>query len=113
KEATKNIKKYYETKGILKKPLVKSHTTSDPISLFWNMTSYQDKVPPGKSSLFEAIPVQRYGHCTFTEAEAIAIFTQLLQKVDTQKQHPLAKVKGSGGKIIRSVRVEQKFASAR
>jgi pimeloyl-ACP methyl ester carboxylesterase len=113
KEATKNIKKYYETKGIIKKPLVKSHTTSDPIALFWNLTSYQDKVPNGKSALFEAIPVQRYGHCTFTEAEAVAVFSQLVQKVDAQKQHPLAKVKGSGGKIIRSVTVAQKFASAR
>ncbi len=103
KEATKNIKRFYETSGILKKPLVKSHTTLDPIQLIWHMALYQDKVPSGKSGLFAAIPVQRYGHCTFTEAEVVSIFAQLLQKVDAQKQHPLAKVKDSGGKVIQSV----------
>ncbi|WP_439881876.1 hypothetical protein ACSX1A_01695 [Pontibacter sp. MBLB2868] len=94
KEALKTIKKEYETQGIFKKPLVKAHTTGDPIALIWNLALYQEKVPIGKSSLFAAFPVQRYGHCNFEPSEAVAFFTALLQKVEAQKQHPLAKQKG-------------------
>ena len=94
KEAAKNIKKFYETSGIFKVPLVKSHTTLDPIQLFWNMTLYQEKVPNGKSSLFAAVPVSRYGHCVFEVDEIVSLFTLLLQKVEAQEQHPLAKTKG-------------------
>ncbi|MCX2741720.1 DUF6351 family protein [Pontibacter anaerobius] len=113
KEATKTIKKYYETSGIIKKPLVKSHTTLDPIQLIWNMTLYQNKVPTGKSSLFAAYPVSRYGHCIFTEMEALTAFAALQQKVDDQEEHPLAKVKDSDGKIVRSVTTTSELASAK
>ena len=111
KEATKTIKKLYETSGIFKKPLVKSHTTLDPIQLIWNMTLYQEKIPTGKSSLFAAVPINRYGHCTFTELEALQLFSLLLQKVGAQQQHPLAKVKNQGGKVVSSVTVQQPYAA--
>lgn len=113
KEAAKTIKKFYETSGILKKPLIKAHTTLDPIQLFRNMALYEAKIPVGKRTLFEAIPVSRYGHCSFTEQEAVALFTALLQKVDAQKQHPLAKAVSQGGKVVSAVATDIQFAAAK
>ncbi|MBC5992601.1 alpha/beta hydrolase family protein [Pontibacter cellulosilyticus] len=113
KEATKTIRKLYETSGNFKKPLIKSHTTGDPIARIWNMTLYQEKVPVGKLSLFEAVPINRYGHCTFTELEAVQLFSQLLQKVDAQKEHPLAKVVSKGGKVVSSVTITPKLTAAK
>ena len=109
--ATETIKKYYETSGNLRKPLVMAHTTKDPIQLFWHLPLYQAKtVLNGTSAYFTGIPVQRYGHCTFTDAEIVTGFGLLLQKIkgqEAQAQLLLAKTGDSSGKIIQSVRVVQ------
>ncbi len=107
KEAAKTIKKFYETSGNFKIPLVKSHTTLDHIQLFRNLLQYEAKVPTGKTSLFAAIPVEGYGHCTFTNVQVIDIFTTFIEKIGASKQHPLAKVKDVNGQIISSVREEK------
>lgn len=108
KTALRTIKQYYETSGNLNRPLVTGHTTKDPIQLFWHLPLYQAKtVLQGKSSFFTPIPVQRYGHCTFTEAEIAAGFGLLLQKVKGQ-QPMLARVSDSQGKIVRKVSVEKR-----
>jgi hypothetical protein len=107
--ATENIRQYYETKGNLVKPLVMGHTTRDPIQLFWHLPLYQLKtIQQGTSALFSGIPVDRYGHCTFTEAEIIAGFSLLVQKVKGSTQPPLAKVCSSDGRIVESVQWQQK-----
>ncbi len=107
KTALLNIEKNYETSGDLNKPLVTGHTTKDPIQLFWHLPLYQAKtIVKGKSSFFTPIPVQRYGHCTFTEAEIAAGFGLLRQKV---KGLPVvARLHNEEGKIIRSVTVENR-----
>jgi pimeloyl-ACP methyl ester carboxylesterase len=106
KAALINIAKNYETSGNLNRPLITGHTTKDPIQLFWHLPLYQAKtILRGKSSLFTPLPVQRYGHCTFTEAEIAAAFGLLLQKV--KGQQPLAASRSNEqGKIVRSVTVE-------
>jgi pimeloyl-ACP methyl ester carboxylesterase len=84
-KAAKNIAKYYETSGDLRVPLVTGHTTKDPIQLFWHLGLYQNKVlSRGNGALFTAIPVDRYGHCTFTNAEIAGAFGLLLLKVNGQ-----------------------------
>jgi pimeloyl-ACP methyl ester carboxylesterase len=107
--ATATIKTYYETSGNLQKPLVIGHTTKDPIQLFWHLPLYQAKtVLKGTSALFTGIPVPRYGHCTFTEAEIIAGFAALLQKVQgqaSQAKQLLAKSSDPAGKLVQSVRL--------
>lgn len=110
-EATETVKKYYETTGNLNKPLVMGHTTQDPIQLFWNLPVYQAKTFfSGKSAYFTGIPVQRYGHCTFTEAEILTGFSLLLQKIkgqEAQAKTMSAKPSDATGKIVQSVRVVQ------
>jgi pimeloyl-ACP methyl ester carboxylesterase len=108
KAALINIAKNYETSGNLNRPLITGHTTKDPIQLFWHLPLYQAKtILRGKSSLFTPLPVQRYGHCTFTEAEIAATFGLLLQKV--KGQQPLAASRSNEqGKIVRSVTVESR-----
>jgi len=109
--ATETIKKYYETTGNLSKPLVMGHTTQDPIQLFWNLPLYQAKTFfSGKSAYFTGIPVNRYGHCSFTEAEIIQGFSLMLQKIkgqEFQARTISAKPSDPAGKIVQSVRVIQ------
>jgi pimeloyl-ACP methyl ester carboxylesterase len=108
KAALLTIKNNYETSGDLNKPLITGHTTKDPIQLYWHLPLYQAKtVLQGKSSFFTPISVQRYGHCTFTEAEIAAGFFELLQKVKGQ-QPVNAPFSSAEGKIVRSVSIERK-----
>jgi pimeloyl-ACP methyl ester carboxylesterase len=110
-KAAKNIAKYYQTSGNLAIPLVTGHTTGDPIQLFWHLGLYGQKVlDQNKAALFTGIPVARYGHCTFTQAEIAAAFNLLVQKV-TGKPLPLvgqllAKADPATGLIV--TRVTQK-----
>ncbi len=84
-KAAKNIAKYYQTSGNITVPLVTGHTTKDPIQLFWHLGLYGQKVlGQGKGALFTGIPVDRYGHCTFTQAEIAGAFNLLVQKVTGQ-----------------------------
>jgi hypothetical protein len=88
-KAAKNIAKYYQTSGNIAIPLVTGHTTGDPIQLFWHLGLYGQKVQSqGKGPLFTGIPVNRYGHCTFTQAEIATAFNILVQRV-TGKPLPL------------------------
>jgi pimeloyl-ACP methyl ester carboxylesterase len=107
--ATQNIRQYYETSGDLDKPLVMMHTTKDPIQLFWHLPLYQYKtIQEGSALSFTGIPVNRYGHCTFKEAELVSAFGLLIARVKGQElaflKQLLASVNPADGKIIRSVR---------
>jgi pimeloyl-ACP methyl ester carboxylesterase len=85
KHALRNIEKYYQTSGDIAVPLVKAHTTLDPIVPFWHFPLYQQKtVARGTSPLFTGIPVPRFGHCTFTLEEIALSFGQLVQQVKAQ-----------------------------
>lgn len=108
KTAVRNIAKYYETSGNISIPVVSAHTTGDPIVPFWHLPLYQFKtILRGTSSLYTGIPVKRYGHCSFTEAELVQGFGLLIQKV--KGQVPIAAKKlvdmstATNGKIVRSV----------
>ncbi|MGV3587480.1 MAG: DUF6351 family protein [Adhaeribacter sp.] len=111
KHALKNIEKYYQTTGDISIPLVKMHTTGDPVIPFWHFPLYQAKITAqGSTALYTGIPIPRYGHCTFTEPEIVLAFSRLVQQVKGQPlilaQQLAAQAKN--GKIVESVRVVQR-----
>ncbi|NWG12243.1 MAG: alpha/beta hydrolase [Acidobacteria bacterium] len=68
----------YQTSGVLQRPLVTMHTTDDPIVPYWHEPLYTWKALLGGSALRHVnIPVVRFGHCSFTEAEVLAGFALL------------------------------------
>lgn len=111
KKALMTIEKWYETTGDISIPLVQPHTTGDPTIPFWHVPLYTEKtVLQGTTSLFTAIPIQRYGHCTFTEAEIVNSFALLVQQVEGQlvpRAQNLVELSGATkGKIVQSVKEE-------
>ena len=70
--ALQEIANYYETSGILTRPLVAMHTTGDPIVPYWHQELYTSKVLGNNPfSLYVPITVERYGHCSFTLPEIL------------------------------------------
>jgi hypothetical protein len=108
KKALSVIEKDYQTSGKIGVPLVGAHTTGDPIIPFWHLALYAAKtVAQGTSSLFTGIPVVRYGHCTFTEAEIVASFALLVLQVQglapTRAEKLITLSRRTKGKIVQSV----------
>ncbi len=79
--ALKTIQAYYQTTGNLTVPLVTLHTTGDPIVPVWHQALYTAKVVQ-QHKLKELVPltVVRYGHCNFTQTEAVASFYLMVLK---------------------------------
>ena len=76
------INSHYQTSGMLQVPLVTIHTTGDPIVPYWHETLYDAKVAASGASLLHTnIPVDRYGHCSFTVPEVMGAFQTLVLKV--------------------------------
>ncbi|WP_224997574.1 DUF6351 family protein [Cesiribacter sp. SM1] len=100
----------YETTGNIADPLVMMHTTKDPIQLFWNMPLYGLKVAAaGKLGYFAAFPVQRYGHCEFTDYEILTGLFSLITKVKLLEQvqaPPAIGIEATDKKLVVSVRRE-------
>jgi hypothetical protein len=69
-----------QTSGRLLRPLVTIHTTGDPIVPIWHEALYRDKLSWFGRHLETHIRVDRYGHCTLTEAELLAAFAVLVLK---------------------------------
>ena len=77
--ALEEIANYYETTGILMRPLVTMHTTGDPIVPFWHQTMYTEKVLGNNPhSPYLPIAINRYGHCAFTVPEILNGFGTLV-----------------------------------
>jgi pimeloyl-ACP methyl ester carboxylesterase len=70
----------FQTTGQLTRPLVTLHTTGDPIVPVAHQGIYADKVAAaGAGSLLQTIDAyDRYGHCTFQQAELIGAFNSLV-----------------------------------
>jgi pimeloyl-ACP methyl ester carboxylesterase len=80
--ALQEIGRYYETSGKLRVPLVTMHTTGDPIVPYWHEILYNAKSPSGGSAPPHInMPIDRYGHCTFTTQEAMTAFGALVGMV--------------------------------
>ncbi len=76
------IASHYQTSGALQVPLVTLHTTLDPIVPYWHETLYAAKVAAsGSTALYTGIPINRYGHCSFTVPEVLGAFQTLVTQV--------------------------------
>ncbi|GAA4406836.1 alpha/beta hydrolase [Nibrella viscosa] len=108
KKAMKTIEKDYQTSGLISVPLVTMHTAGDPLIPVWHLPLYQQKtLVQGTSALFTGIPINRFGHCTFTQLEVAMAFGALVQQVSGQMpaitQRLIEKGKATDGKIVQSV----------
>jgi pimeloyl-ACP methyl ester carboxylesterase len=75
KKAVQEIEAYYQTSGLLVRPLVIMHTDGDHVVPFAHFGLYVAKA----QGPFVGLPVVgRYGHCTFTGPELISAVTTLL-----------------------------------
>ncbi|HEV8381038.1 MAG TPA: hypothetical protein VGQ29_05605 [Gemmatimonadales bacterium] len=70
-----------QTSGNLRRPLVRIHTTGDPIVPIWHESLYRNKLSFFGKLLDNRITIDRYGHCNFTDAEILAAFAVLVLKV--------------------------------
>jgi pimeloyl-ACP methyl ester carboxylesterase len=83
--ALANIASFYETSGILQRPLVTMHTTGDPIVPGWHQSLYAQKVLANNpAASFIPNEIDRYGHCAFTLDEVQEGFGQLIYLVTGQ-----------------------------
>jgi hypothetical protein len=77
----------YQPTGRLLIPVVTLHTTRDPIVPIFNEDHYRDIVAGrGCSSMLKQETVNRFGHCTYTPAELVAAFDELIAWVGTGTQ---------------------------
>lgn len=80
--ARANVAARYETTGDLAMPYVSLHTTGDPIVQFVQQPLYRLKaLRAGSWREHSALPVLRYGHCTFEEGDLSLGLALLLLKV--------------------------------
>lgn len=71
----------FQTTGALTIPLAVLHTTGDPIVPVDQAERYVQKVDAaGASARLEPRTVERYGHCTFQQAELLEAFSAVVQQ---------------------------------
>ena len=77
--AMEEIANYYETTGVLTRPMVTVHTLGDPIIPYWHQTLYAEKVALNSPyTPFKDVTINRYGHCTFMLPEVLQEFGALI-----------------------------------
>jgi pimeloyl-ACP methyl ester carboxylesterase len=74
----------YETTGNLRAPLVTMHTTDDPVIPYWHEDLYREKVPLALRRNLRQIEVFSYGHCAFSQFDALSAFNQLVDAVNNR-----------------------------
>jgi hypothetical protein len=72
----------YQTSGRLIRPLVVMHTSGDPIVPAWHADMYVQKALLQGTSpqKIKYIPIDRYGHCSFTPAEMVFAFNTMVKR---------------------------------
>jgi pimeloyl-ACP methyl ester carboxylesterase len=81
--ALDEIQADYQTSGLLTRPLVSMHTMLDPIVPYWHEATYNKKISQnGLTSNYIGIPVNRYGHVSFTAKEVLEGFEILVKRVN-------------------------------
>jgi hypothetical protein len=73
-----------QTSARLRRPLVTIHTTGDPVVPLWHEALYRRRLDWRSRLLNTAFTIDRYGHCTFTDAEVLAAFAVLVLEVSGQ-----------------------------
>jgi len=78
--ALAEVETYYQTRGDFVIPVVTLHTTQDEIVPYWHAPLYKAKIL--YPSIYAHTPVERYGHCNFTDTETLTAFGALIALVD-------------------------------
>lgn len=85
--AAEYMKKYYTPAAKPKQPILTLHTTYDPLVPAWSVNQYGDllRLNGGDANYVQRF-VTRNGHCTFTPAEAVNAFKDLVSWKETGKR---------------------------
>ncbi len=82
-DADNTLKHWYQPDGKLSLPVLTLHTTRDPLVPLFHEPVYAAIVDAaGKSDLLVQRVIDRFGHCTFTLAEQIDAFQDLVNWVE-------------------------------
>jgi len=88
-DAESFMRQYYEPTGQLHIPMVSLHTTRDPIVPLFNEDRYgQITAAAGSSALLKQEQVATFGHCTYTPAQLLAAFDELIAWADSLSPTP-------------------------
>jgi pimeloyl-ACP methyl ester carboxylesterase len=82
-DAANYLEKYFEPTGDLQIPTLTLHTTRDPVVPVWHEPIYAAKaLAAGTSANLVQRSINRFGHCTFTGAETMQAFADLVAWVE-------------------------------
>ena len=80
--ALAEIERYYDPTGVLTSPLVTLHTTGDFLVPYDHVALYISKtIQAGNPDKHHHVKVDRYGHCSFKQAEILEAFDILVDMV--------------------------------
>jgi pimeloyl-ACP methyl ester carboxylesterase len=83
-DAANYLRKYYETTGDLRIPMLTIHTSRDPVVPVFHEAVYAARVAAaGTASNLSQRVISRYGHCTFTPSEMAQAFRDLAAWVES------------------------------
>ncbi len=81
------LQRYYQTTGLLQRPLVTLHNTLDPVVPFHHEEIYTSLATgTGSANFLTVLPVPRYGHCNFTLEEVMYAFALLVTQSESQAE---------------------------
>jgi pimeloyl-ACP methyl ester carboxylesterase len=81
-DALNYIGQYYTPTGALQIPVQTLHTSRDPVVPAWHEDEFVQAVADqGAASLLEGSIVTAFGHCNFTNAQALAAFDRLVERL--------------------------------
>lgn len=82
--ALEYIRRFIVLNGKVTAPVLTLHTIGDPAAPVAAEQAYADTVhAAGRGPLLRQLYVDRAGHCTFSPAERLAAFAQLVRRIDT------------------------------
>jgi pimeloyl-ACP methyl ester carboxylesterase len=81
-DAMNYIAHYYTPTGALQIPVQTLHTSRDPVVPAWHEDIFAKNVADqGATGLLEGNIVTAFGHCNFTDAQALAAFDRLVERL--------------------------------
>jgi pimeloyl-ACP methyl ester carboxylesterase len=87
RRALNDARRFYQTTGRLRSPVVTLHNTLDPIVPFGHELNYGELVArAGASQFLIQIAVDGYGHCEFSLEDILAAFELLVQHVAERRE---------------------------
>jgi pimeloyl-ACP methyl ester carboxylesterase len=81
-DAMNYVAQYYTPTGALQIPVQTLHTSRDPVVPAWHEDIFAGNVTDqGATGLLEGNIVTAFGHCNFTDAQALAAFDRLVERL--------------------------------